>query len=531
MRLIGDHCRWIGNEASDPSSGPDELLGKEAEQGRFWRRERVWVTVLCFLAALRILFFCAIFPFFNNVDEQAHFDLIWKYAHNQWPVQGSDTLDPASFRIVRLVGSPEYISKPSDHPEGRIPPPVTTWPAEHRQRMLDRGADRVLINHEEYSPPVYYWLTGRWLRLGEGLGLQNAGLLYWSRFLNALLYGLIVILTYMGARRVFPSPSQLPLAVLVIAAFIPQDVFYGFNSDVLSPLLSTVAILLLLRCLQDVRSPWYVYGLLGISLALTVLVKTSNFPLLALPVAALGVAAWIARTLRPSLRLMVNCLLTALGLAIPMALWIRHNLAVTGDWSGAGPKIAHLGWTSKSLGEIYPHPVFTFAGFSHFIHGLFQTFWRGELRWHSKAITWSWLDYVFSIGTSALLLASLGFVLHRFVVQRRSGALMLAQISVLGAVAFIALLSLLFDFHDCLYPSGDDPFFLSGRLMLWAFLPMLLCLGYGLKRLLELVRLGRCILPFTIAFMMAVTLQEFWLHRHVWGSLYNFLHLPLGEIP
>jgi hypothetical protein len=40
------------------------------------RYERLLIAGLCVTAAVRIFVFSAAFPFFNNSDEQAHFDLV-----------------------------------------------------------------------------------------------------------------------------------------------------------------------------------------------------------------------------------------------------------------------------------------------------------------------------------------------------------------------------------------------------------------------------------------------------------------------
>jgi len=41
--------------------------------------ERSIVLALCVAAACRVFLFSAAFPYFNNVDEPAHFDLVMKY--------------------------------------------------------------------------------------------------------------------------------------------------------------------------------------------------------------------------------------------------------------------------------------------------------------------------------------------------------------------------------------------------------------------------------------------------------------------
>jgi hypothetical protein len=47
--------------------------------------ERKLILLLCAIAAVRVFIFSAAFPFFNNVDEQAHVDLVMKYARGHVP--------------------------------------------------------------------------------------------------------------------------------------------------------------------------------------------------------------------------------------------------------------------------------------------------------------------------------------------------------------------------------------------------------------------------------------------------------------
>ena len=43
-------------------------------------RERTVIFILCALAGIRIFLFNAAFPPFNNVDEEHHFDIVYKYS-------------------------------------------------------------------------------------------------------------------------------------------------------------------------------------------------------------------------------------------------------------------------------------------------------------------------------------------------------------------------------------------------------------------------------------------------------------------
>jgi hypothetical protein len=51
----------------------------------------------------RVFLFSAAFPFFNNVDEQAHFDTVYKYARGYLPREIAPKFD---------VGAAEQIALP-----------------------------------------------------------------------------------------------------------------------------------------------------------------------------------------------------------------------------------------------------------------------------------------------------------------------------------------------------------------------------------------------------------------------------------
>ena len=68
-------------------------------------------------------------------------------------------------------------------------------------------------------------------------------------------------------------------------------------------------------------------------------------------------------------------------------------------------------------------------------------------------------------------------------------ALFIAALTFMAALAFLALLSIRFDFGECIYPSRAHPYFTSGRLMSGALIPFALLYVYGIGYLLR--RVGR----------------------------------------
>jgi hypothetical protein len=49
------------------------------------RSEKVLILLICVAAAVRVFIFSAAFPFFSNIDEDLHFDLITQYSNGQLP--------------------------------------------------------------------------------------------------------------------------------------------------------------------------------------------------------------------------------------------------------------------------------------------------------------------------------------------------------------------------------------------------------------------------------------------------------------
>src|SRR5947208_16088858 len=84
-----------------------------------------WIVIgLYAVAAIRGLVFAAAFPFFNNVDEQAHVDLVVKYAHAK-PPRGIEPFASEAALYFAVSSTPEYFVTPEQY-GGQYPPP--NWP-------------------------------------------------------------------------------------------------------------------------------------------------------------------------------------------------------------------------------------------------------------------------------------------------------------------------------------------------------------------------------------------------------------------
>ena len=73
------------------------------------KHEVAIIVGLCIIAAIRVFIFCAAFPFFNNVDEHAHFDTVHKYSRGYLFHRGKYHYDKEVAQLIVLYGTPEYL--------------------------------------------------------------------------------------------------------------------------------------------------------------------------------------------------------------------------------------------------------------------------------------------------------------------------------------------------------------------------------------------------------------------------------------
>src|SRR6478735_5789693 len=84
---------------------PDNSRVLRGSQAFTNTRERILIWLLCFAAALHVFFFSAAFPFFSNVDEYLHFDLITQYSRGQVP-RGFNQLSEEALDWIVPYASP-----------------------------------------------------------------------------------------------------------------------------------------------------------------------------------------------------------------------------------------------------------------------------------------------------------------------------------------------------------------------------------------------------------------------------------------
>jgi Predicted membrane protein (DUF2142) len=489
------------------------------------RIEHLLILLLCVAAALRVFIFSAAFPFFSNIDEDLHFDLITQYSHAQVP-RGFDRLKEETLNWIIPYASPEFLFRPEHFPDGKFPAPLwkQSWSKVEPEIAATRAVWSSEINFESSQPPLYYALASAWWWIGKHLGLAGLQSLYSIRFLNVLLVAMMVWLGYITARTIAPERLELCIGVPLLLAFIPQNVFYAMNNDVLSPLCFGALFLCLLQWLRTNAPSFLLGALTGLAVAATCLTKLSNLPLVAVALAVI-----VARSIAIILQAPRGGLIALAGLvscaAIPIGTWMLWTRFHFGDFTGSTAKISLLGWTRKPFGDWWQHPIFTPRGVWIFWSDLITSFWRGEASWHGRPLRWRGADGFYAV-SSVLLFAAATVGLRKqtglSAFQRQaigSGVLIF-----LAGVAFLALLSIQFDFGNCINPSREHPYFTSGRLLSGALIPFAVVFVYAVSWIFRRISTA---LPLIVLGLIVVfvTASEILVNRVVFLSEHNWFHL------
>lgn len=490
------------------------------------KQERSFALLFCCLAAIHTFILSAAFPFFNNVDEPFHFDLIVKYSQGKFP-KALDTIAPEAAPYLAIYDSMAYFGHESFFPRGEFPPPTWTQPIQNvRKYLLDREAMWLReINYEATQPPLYYMLGGTWWRVGKGLGFTDGRLLYWLRFLNCFIIAATVWVGYLSARKVFQENLSLRLAVPALIAFFPQTAFFSVGNDLLSALCFGIAFLLLLSILEAEQLEVKKCFFTGLALAATFLAKLSNLPLLvicfafiAYKIGKLATAGRIRAAVLPLLAL-------SAPFVLPL-LWMFGMRYYFGDFLGSEPKLKHFGILHKPFVEWFHHPIFSLKGVWTFVADILDTFWQGEFWWHRRSMNDGLAGRVYASLSLIAVFAGLALKFRRkSSVTNDRWKFLFCFLLVVSSLGFFGFLSMIYDFGDCPNPSRVHPFFHSGRLMLGILIPFLILFVYGFNQLLQLLGLkSRQWFPL-VAFIVVLLIVEITAAAPAFANGYNWFHL------
>jgi Predicted membrane protein (DUF2142) len=478
-------------------------------------KERIIILLLSIVATAHVVIFSSAFPFFI-LDEVYHFDLVVKYSHLAVP-QKQDYAAEESMPYVAVFSTWEYMrtNDASATPLWKLPAPQMT------PVVLSREQGMRFINRESTQPPLYYFLEGAVWRLANAMGFHDLLLLYLLRFFNALIVVAVVWLGWFAARLVFPGETFIAIAVPALIAFLPETAFYSIGDDALSPLCFGAAFVGVLCWIRTDFPGILLSAAAGLALAAAFLTKITNLPLIAVALVVLLLKIFL-RSKSPRSSSHFASILVLFGCAfLPMAFWAAWCKIHFGDFTGSSGIAKPLGWTIKPFAQWWHHPIFTPSGFCIFLSGNLATFWQDEKLWHGQRLSLVSANWVYILASIVFLTLAAFQLKKTDSAQRR--ALLFAFASVAAAFALFGFSSIIYDFHDCVYPSRAFPYFVSGRLMLGMLVPFLLLFTFGLDSALKKFGLiGKMIvLALFLLFMLGSEIATDW---PIFHSQYNWFN-------
>lgn len=210
----------------------------------------------------------------------------------------------------------------------------------------------------------------------EDLPYTNTTLAVHLARLVTILFGVITVaIVYALVLTILPGASKMALAAAAVVAFNPSFLFASalVSNDVPLAAFCSLVLLICARLLRGSLEPnLKVYGLLGITLALALLVKTTALELIPIAVA---VGLWKAIVRNPGIKIRFRLFVNALiGITLPVLLltgwWFVRNQLLYGD-----PMAYRLIYASA----IFPRdsPLTWAELFEINLPWLWQTFWGG----------------------------------------------------------------------------------------------------------------------------------------------------------
>jgi 4-amino-4-deoxy-L-arabinose transferase-like glycosyltransferase len=328
------------------------------------------------------------------------------------------------------------------------------------------------------------------------------------------------------------------IGVPLLVAVFPQDALYAISNDALAPLLTALALVLILR--MHAEPPRLRASLLaGLVTAAAILVKYTNCVVL---IPAVVLTGMTLRGGRARLRGWLRCnALFWIAVFTPIAAWGARNAALFGDPTARRLIFETMGWRPRPLGTFLDHPLFSLPGLLHFLDGLCRDFWRGRFKWGGEIMSDPAADFVYVVTSGVLLTVATLVIARELVKWLRSRRLDLspelrvdlgAWLTLVGGVLLLAFFSVWIETGVRSVPPRDDPFFTMGRLISGCIVPFALLYVRGLGAATAWISGRARALVRAVVFglvVAVVVLSESRLSMGPVRSEYNWFHLESVE--
>lgn len=241
---------------------------------------------------------------------------------------------------------------------------------------------------EMYHPPLYYILSARLLDLGGWKAFDPSGMMV-LRFFNLAIGLGTLLLVFAGLRLIFPGHPRMAWAGATLAAFLPAQLclLHYTTNETLSALFITASICIGLLVLRHERPEPRWCALLGLTLGLALLTKSSAILVAPLILGALAFQLCLRRERN------VGVWLTTIGAPILLSLalsgwhywklWRDFGSPLIASWD---VKISKPWWLMRgfqtpdalfSFGQSLRHPYY--SGLHSIWDGFYSTLWGDGL--------------------------------------------------------------------------------------------------------------------------------------------------------
>jgi len=303
---------------------------------------------------------------------------------------------------------------------------------------------------EMFQPPLYYGISAVALS-SFGLSVTDAAAGTILRQLM-MLFGIThITLVFLSLRLIFPGQFGRQLAGLVLAAFLPMQLYLSHyvTNETLAATLATAAIFLCLRLLQAEHASLTGYAGLGFCLGAAMLTKTTGVLLVPFIIVALaGKLAGPKSSLALRLRNLGVTLAVCFGVCGWYYIWIwsRFGTPLVGNWDA----VSRFHWWQDNgyhtladitrFGRSLVHPLF--SGFAGFADGIYSTLWGdglcgGAIRLVSRP-PWNYdlmaAGYLLALAPTLIILTGAAVSLWHFI--RKPSAEWFVLLGLSGAVMF-----------------------------------------------------------------------------------------------
>jgi tetratricopeptide (TPR) repeat protein len=238
---------------------------------------------------------------------------------------------------------------------------------------------------EMFQPPLYY-AFGAFVVAAGHLSLNDSSAVVWLRLVTTLVGILHFTLVFVIARLLFPRRFVLQLVSLLLAAFLPMQLYLSHyvTNETLAAVLVTASIYIALRLWHSNDQSFTKHGLLGLCLGAAMLAKptaTLIIPALVIAMAAKYLANPSVRIVRNFFVVMVSALLVC-GWHY-LRIWRYSGTPFLGNWNPAAgfpwwqdPGF-HVAADYFRFGRALIVPFF--SGFNGFADGMYSTLWGDGL--------------------------------------------------------------------------------------------------------------------------------------------------------